>query len=624
MTVAARFAGMRQASPGRHRSAMAPASAARSRLPVSLVALSAATGVLVAAAAYTAGRLGHASSPWADRAYWLGQALILVPAAVRFLSRRALTDAEAVTVVIVLTVAEYLVKICYSPAAFTYVDELEHWRSTVDILHTGRLFSVNYLLPISAYYPGLEEVTAALVSVTGLSPFTCGVIVAGVAHLLFVCLLYLFFRSVSHSHRLAGIALLCYASNSHFQSFDSMFAYQTLALSFFGLAVAAAWRLSSPQTAGKRAGWVTVAVLAIAATVVTHHITSYMLVATLVVVTLASLISGSWRSAGWPAAMALLSIVAVVGWVVFAAPETVTYLQPTAEAVLQAFRTFFGGGHSSGPSLSAGPLGNRALSGMAVLTVTVLLPVGWWLVWRHHRRDSWTLAMAIGSVGWFGLVAIRLAVANGSQLSGRAATFIFIPVSYVVAVAVAHLIGAAVRWQARVAAAAAMMLVLLLMFDGLANGWPPYWERLPGPHQVAGFERSVGPEEIAAAEWALATLGPGNRFATDFGSYPVLGSYGYQDPVRDDAYLYTSRVFTPADASKASAQSIRYVLVDRRLSQALPVTGQYFRVDPNAGKYTHPLPLADLEKFNHIPGVDRVYDAGNIVIYELAGAAYAP
>ena len=41
--------------------------------------------------------------------------------------------------------------------------------------------------------------------------------------------------------------------------------------------------------------------------------------------------------------------------------------------------------------------------------------------------------------------------------------------------------------------------------------------------------------------------------------------------------------------------------------------------DPKAGNYTHPLPLADLTKFDHVPGVARVYDSGNIVIYNLLG-----
>jgi hypothetical protein len=172
------------------------------------------------AVAYTAGREGHAAAAWADWLYWLGQLLILAPVAARLLSRRVLTARETVTLVITLTVAEYLVKVCYSPAAFTYADELMHWRSTTDILQTGRLFTPNNLLPISPYYPGLEEVTSALVSVTGLSLFTCGLIVAGTAHLLFVLVLFVLFRHVSGSHRIAGVAVLLYASESLFQSFD--------------------------------------------------------------------------------------------------------------------------------------------------------------------------------------------------------------------------------------------------------------------------------------------------------------------------------------------------------------------------------------------------------------------
>ena len=166
---------------------------------MSVVALAAALGVLAAAAAYTAGRLGYAATSWADHLYWFGQLLILAPVAARLLSRRTVTAGDTLTLIVILTVAEYLVKVCYSPAAFTYVDELMHWRSTTDIMQTGKLFTVNNLLPISPYYPGLEEVTSALASITGLSIFTCGLIVAGTAHLLFVTVLFVLFRHVSGS-----------------------------------------------------------------------------------------------------------------------------------------------------------------------------------------------------------------------------------------------------------------------------------------------------------------------------------------------------------------------------------------------------------------------------------------
>jgi len=606
----------------------------RFRLPVSAVALIAAAGVLVAAAAYTAGRLGHAGAPWADRMYWLGQLLILTPVAAQLLSRRALVVSETVTLVVVLTVAEYLVKVCYSPAAFTYADELMHWRTATDISQTGRLFTANNLLPVSPHYPGLEEVTSALASVTGLSIFTCGLIVAGTAHLLFVCVLFVLFRQVSGSHRIAGVALLLYAGESLFQSFDSMFVYQTLALPFLGLTVLAVGRLAAAQAAGSRLGWFTVAALSAFATVATHHVTSCLLVATLEVITLGALLTRDRALAAWASILALLSAAAFAAWIVFVAPSTVGYLQPVAAEALQGLRALLTGGHLGVPapaSAANGPIENQALEAAAVLIMSALVPVGWWQVWRRYSHQPWAVALAIGAVSWYVIVGVRVFVADGSELAGRASTFVFVPAGFIAALAIIRLSDNSLRWPviragtrhgAPVVVAAAVLAALVLVFNGLVNGWPPYWERLPGPYQVAGAERSVGPEQVASAEWALAVLGPGKRFATDEGDLPVLGSYGDQNPVGDDGYLYTSPAFTPAAAQQVQAQSLGYVLVDQRLSQQLPASGQYFPVDPNAGKYTRPLPLADLTKFNYVPGIARIYDSGNIVIYDLEGSAY--
>jgi hypothetical protein len=594
--------------------------AASSHLPIAAVVISAACGVLVVAVAYTAGRLGHASSSWADRTYWIGQAMILVPTAIRLLGRRSLASSEVVALVTVLTVAEYLAMICYSPTGFTFADELAHWRSTVNIIQTGRFSAPNYLLPISPHYPGLEEVTAALASVTGLSVFTVGLIIAGVAHLLFAWMLYLLFREFSGSYRIAGLAVLCYASNSHFASFDSMFIYQTFALPFFGLTLLAALRLARGEAPGERVGWLICAVVAIAATVVTHHVTSYVLVATLLIVTVTALLMRDWRTTAWTGVLTLLAAAAAASWMVFAAPMTWNYLQPLAEETLRSLQALFAGGQSAAPSTSAGPLGNRLLAAGTVLTVSVLVPVGWWQVWRTHRRGLWVVAMAVVSSSWYVTVAVRFTVADGSELAGRAATFTYVPTALMVALALGRLAGAGAQRLARFVAVSAPIVVVMLIVDGLANGWPPFWERLPGPHQIAGSERSVGTEEIAAARWTLAALGPGNRFATDVGSFAVLGSYGDQDPLQAVAYLYTSPTYTSSDAAQAQAQALRYVWVDQRLSQSLPASGLYFPIDPNAGKYRHPLPAVDLSKFNQASGISRIYDSGDIVIYKLAGS----
>jgi hypothetical protein len=86
-----------------------------------------------------------------------------------------------------------------------------------------------------------------------------------------------------------------------------------------------------------------------------------------------------------------------------------------------------------------------------------------------------------------------------------------------------------------------------------------------------------------------------------------------------DGFLYTSSAYTPSDVAQVQALAIHYVLVDLRLATSLPASGHYFPVDPNAGRYAHPLPLRDLTKFNQAPGVRRIYDDGNIVVYNLAG-----
>lgn len=597
--------------------------ARRSRLPASLIVLSAATGVLVIAAAFTAGRLGYADSPWADRAYWFGQALIVVPIAVRVFVLSTISETEMVTLIVVLTIAEYMGKVCYSPTALTYVDELEHIRTVDNLMHTGKLFTVNYLLPISPRYPGLEELTSALASVTGLPLYLCALIVAGVAHLLFILFLYLIFRHVSRSYRIAGMAMFFYSSNPDLPSFDSMFAYQTLAEAFLGLAMLATWRLTVPGHAKQRKAWLAVALLAIMAIVITHHVTSYILVSALVLITFASLIMGDRRGVAWSATLALFAGVAVACWVIFAARGTVSYLSPVAQDVSQGIHSVVSGKHSSAPSTSAGPSGNRLLGAAGVLAISALIPIGVLKVWRRRNNRTWMVALAIGSLSWYAVVVVRLKIPDGSELSGRASTFVYIPVALILAVAVAQLVSRGLRWQASAIAAAAIIGALVVMFDGLSNGWPPYWERLPGAYQVGGVERAVNPEGIAAAKWALDSLGPGNRFAADFGNYPTLGSYGYQNPVYQDAYLYLSPAYKRSDARLVQDQDIGYVLVDLRLSQALPVSGQYFiGFDPKAGQYKRPLALTGLTKFNHVPGVSRIYDSGSIVIYDLKGSKY--
>jgi hypothetical protein len=594
----------------------------RPYLSVGLVALTAALGVLLVSIVYTAGRHGNADSKLADYGYWAGQAIIFLPVSIRLLTRRGSTEAGTVAAITILAVAQYLCKLCYSPLSFTYSDELAHWLTAENILHTGTLFTPNYGLPISPQYPGLEEVTTALVQISGLSLFAAGTIVAGVAHLLFMVTLYLLFRNVGGSQRLAGVAVIFYATNPGLAYFDSLFAYQTLAIAFMGVVLVAAWRLTQAKSSRDRTGWAVIAMVGIVAAVATHHVTSYILTGTLVLIAVASLLARDRRSAARSGALALWAVVVVAVWVVFVARQTFSYLWPPFASVATGFRALLTGGLAGAPGASTGvknPFSHELVAAGAVLILSCLLPIGWLQVRRRFRRQAWVLALAFGSLTWYAILVIRFAAANGSELSGRAATFVYVPSAFIAALAFRWVIDRLPRLRANAFIGAGLVGVLLMSVDGMLNSWPPSWERLPGPYQVGGVERSIGPEEIAVGNWLLAALGPGNRMAADFGNEPMAGTYGYQNPVLGDAFLYLSPTYTPAIEREVYNQAIHYVLVDLRLTRQLPASGSYFSLDPDSNTYTRPLPLADMTKFNNIPGVARVFDSGDIVIYDLFG-----
>jgi hypothetical protein len=585
------------------------------------VALAVAIGVLLISGAFTAGRVASPHAPWPVLMYWGGQLLILVPA-VTYLLRRAVSARGTIAVVTVFTVAEYLVKVCYSPRSFTFPDELIHWRATVDLLHTGQLFTVNHALPVAAHYPGLEEVTASVVSVTGLPLYTAGLIVIGVAHLSFVLALFVLFRSMGGSHRLAGIAVVLYATNSHFQSFDSMYIYQSLALPLLAIALVAAHRLSRRVGVVPGFGWTAVGLLCIAGTVVTHHVTSYALASLLLLITLCLYLKGGHRYAWKPGILALGAVTLVLVWLFVVAPDTFNYLRPTINNFFSAIS-----GQKAKPGNTttglSGPFADRVLSAASVLIFAALIPLGWLDVWRKRRDDAWVVAMAIGALGWFVAIAIRVFVPNGTELAGRASTFSYIPAAFVAALGLATALQ--VTRSARISRRAiGIAVVTLLLCNALANGWPPYWERLPGDYLPAAFERSVDPAGIAASRWALIHLGPGHQFATDMGNATLLANYGKQNVARNVAPLFTASSLDETGIKLAREQSLEYLLVDRRLSKALPPEGSYFTADPNTGRYTSPIPLRKLDKFDHIAGIHRIYDNGDIVIYDLRGSRYAP
>jgi hypothetical protein len=615
--------GSRPAVRGAGRNERTPEASALSRIPVSVITLLTAVGVSLSSLGYAYGRAGTGPHSGTGVAlYWLGQVVILVPIAGRLLSRRQLSNGGTIVLVATLTIAEYLLKVNYSPLGFTFNDEFLHWRGTTNMLATGKLFEPNLGLPIGTYYPGIEEVTSALISATGLNVFEAGLVVAGLAHLLYILFLYLAFCVAIRSHRIAGIALLLYYAAPSLTSFNSMFVYETLALAFMGFCMVAALRSAMEKSPRDRARWFIVAVMAILATTITHHITSYMLTAFLILVAIASRLTGSRNTAIRFGILGLISAASIAFWIAFIARKTISYFSPTVTGIVQGLEALENGGGSTAPSTSSGPKLDELLGIIGILVVTALIVIGCWQAWRRYRRHPWIIGMALGSLAYFGELGVRLGTPDGQELAGRAATFVYIPVSVLAALALTRLVNSAPvrRWGAAVTAIVLASVVSMLV-DGLANGWPPYWERLPGPHQVSAFESSVGPQEIDTSYWTETYLGAGNRIAADSGIYPVLIGYGDQNALQVVDYLYETPTWTPAVYGQANGQQVAYVETDDRLTKAMPPGGGAYFPGQNGG-ITETIPAANLNKYDNINGVARVYDDGDIKLYDLRSLGY--
>jgi hypothetical protein len=587
-----------------------------------------AAGVLAVSAAYAMGRagLGGGAHDTAVALYWLGEALIFAGPAALVLGRKVPVNgaAEVPTawVAVALGLATYLAKYLYSPAAFQFSDEFLHLRTLATLQSTHHLFGVNFALPVSPGYPGIEVATSALIDLTGLSVFPAGLIVAGFAHLVFTTALYLLFRQVSGSTKTGLAAVAVYATSPHYQVFDAIFGYQTLALAFFALALLALRHAGQPGASRARqtGAWLLAAVFA-AATAVTHHVTSYVLVGMAALIAVAALFAKDKgvrprkQNFAVPACFAVGAAAVVVLWTWLVVPGTVGYLSPAVTQLTDGIRSALTGQHTqAAPAALPTPAGDRVASIAVALLIMIVIPFGWRQIWRTQRGSSWALALGAGAAAYYPCVALPFVTADGSELAGRLLTFVYIPVGYTLAVAVT---ARPLTSRRRVMAAAG---AVMLVAGGISMGWPPWWERLPGSYVADGFESGINAESLAAASWAAEMLPPGQRFAGDYTSNLLIGTLGGQNPV-NEAVLFCGGTWNLADALIARQQQVQYLVVDLRTTEQRVPDGSLFA---EANSCPSPIPRADLSKFNAVNGMTRVYDSGNIVVYALSEAAYAP
>lgn len=628
----------RGAPSGRHTTEIAqvtrPAWARRNLLGPLLLVM--AAGMFVMAVAANLGRLGE-TGVGAQLVWYAGLVLVFLPAALRIVAGST-PHRERIVAVVALAMVLQLSRLVLNPTMFVFHDEFIHADTLRQIESTGHLFTFNPLLPVSAYYPGLEIVTDAVRSTTGLPGYAAAVLTLLVARLVIVLAIIGLIGAIGGSRRAGAVGALVYLANPQLLFFNSQYSYQTLALP---LAVFCIYLVATRRRGGR---WSLLLPLAgVAAVVVTHHLTAVLLIAALALWFACTLVSAGGRrgaaSVRGPGALrdgtsardrTALAVLTVWGVVVLGA----SVLNP-GNPLAPYLSAIFGSSSAQLLGLSEGEqpkalFADSAGTGplpveQALLIASVLLTTASLLVLLGFIRTGWRaarpLALALGVVGLlYPVVPGGHLTSATAEVGDRASGFVFI-----------GLAAALGTWwwarRRRRSTAVAFGLATTVVFLGsVVLGSGPASGQLPGPYQVSADARSVDADNVAAAQWQATGLPADSVVYGDRVSGLLAAAEGGQRTVLhvstnlDISRLLLAPTVTADDVDLIRSAGLDYLIVDERQSTGLPHQQFYIESGEYGGQdRTEPVSAAALAKFQAVPGVTRVYDNGSIVIYDVRG-----
>ncbi|HAW52306.1 MAG TPA: hypothetical protein DCX54_08275 [Flavobacteriales bacterium] len=105
--------------------------------------------------------------------------------------------------------------------------------------------------------------------------------------------------------------------------------------------------------------------------------------------------------------------------------------------------------------------------------------------------------------------------------------------------------------------------------------------------------------------------------ASDFMMHHMLGSYGLQATVMGMGDLFINETFTEYHYDLINEYDLEYLAVDTRMTKASPKLGFYYGSWEEVTYTNEAVPLRFVTKYDFIPKVNRIYDNGVVVFYDI-------
>jgi hypothetical protein len=266
------------------------------------------------------------------------------------------------------------------------------------------------------------------------------------------------------------------------------------------------------------------------------------------------------------------------------------------------------------------PIWQRSLTISSFLLILAGLPFGLLCLWRQRGN---ALIFTFGIIAFlYPFIQVFRFTNTGSEFTDRAAAFLFLPLSYVLALFFIHFWPLSrFRWPQLTLIT---LVLTILMGGGVILGAGPRLAVFPGPYEVIADGHSIEEQGIESAQWTRTHLPPNSRVASDRINQILQAVYGRQyiisalDTKLDVSPLFLDQSFGANDLALLQKAHIRYLVVDLRLTRARPLLGFYYE-QAEVGAYQHlkPIDRQALEKFRTLAGIETLYDGGDILIYDM-------